>query len=103
MCHQKNRRDAVIARYADICDMLRIVDSEFDQCRSHREQLAYMDDRYETDMDIDSVKTWLEQMSFHDDYLDEDRLNQLCELIERIRKQIVRLAKPGVRMKLWRR
>ena len=102
-CHQNNMRDAVIARYADICDMIRVCDTEFDGCRSHKEQLQYMRDKYQASIDIDDVKMELERISFHDEYLDEQRLKSLCELIAFIRKQIIKNADIKQRFALWKR
>lgn len=102
-CHQSDMRDAVIARYADICDMIRVCDADFDGCRSHKEQLQYMKDRYAAPDDVEDVKEHLEKMSFHDEYLEEEQIGKLCDMISFIRKQIVRNAGFKTRFALWKR
>ena len=103
LCHQSNMRDAVIARYADICDMIRVCDDDFNSCRSHKEQLQYMKERYDEQIDVDNVKSELERISFHDEYLDEQRLKALCDMILFIRKRIIKNANIKVRFALWKR
>lgn len=103
LCNQKNRRDAVIARYSEVCDMIRICDASFDGCRSHKEQLVYMQKMYNNPPDADKLTTWLEKMSFHDEYLDEQQLDEICAIISSIKKQIVKKAGFKTRIKLWKR
>lgn len=103
LCHQEDRRDAVIARYADICDMIRVCDAGFDGCRSHREQLEYMNDKYGVSLDIEEVKCELERISFHDEYLEETQFDELINLISQLRKQIMKTAGFKTKIKLWKR
>lgn len=103
LCNQKNMRDALIARYADICDMIRLCDENFDSLRSHKEQLVYMNERYEAKMDVDRIKEMLERMSFHDEYLEDSRNEELAGLIAFIRKQIIKKASLKTKLKLWGR
>ena len=103
LCHQKNVRDAVIAGYADVCDMIRVCDVDFDMCRSHKEQLEYINSRYELFIDVDTVKSELEKMSYHDEYPDEQKLAFLCDMIKKIRKQIYNKEQLKNRVKLWKR
>lgn len=100
-CHQKNRRDAVIARYADICDMIRMCDESFNHCRSHREQLEYINSKYGLSVDVEDVKEQLESMSFHDEYPDDLAADDLYRLIAAIHKQIVKSAKLKLKIRLW--
>ena len=103
LCHQENKRDAVIARYADICDMLRLSDNNFNGCRSHREQLEYIASNYAIDFDVEDIKVKLERMSFHDEYPEADIINELFELIAAVRKQIINNSKLKMKIKLWMR
>ena len=103
LCNQRNRRDAVIARYSEVCDMIRICDASFDGCRSHKEQLVYMRNMYNNPPDVGKLTTWLEKMSFHDEYLDEQQLDEICAIISLIKKQIVKNAGFKTRIKLWKR
>ncbi len=103
LCNQHNRRDAVIARYADVCDMIRVCDKAFDGCRSHREQLLYMQKMYGVLMDADRLTVQLEKMSFHDEYPDEQQLDEICNILMTIKKAILKKAGFRNRFKLWRR
>ncbi len=103
LCHQRNVRDAVIAGYADVCDMIRVCDVSFDTCRSHKEQLEYINNRYELSIDVDTMKSELEKMSYHDEYPDEQKLAFLCDMIKKIRKQIYNKEQLKNRVKLWKR
>lgn len=103
LCNQQNRRDAVIARYADVCDMIRVCDDSFDGCRSHREQLLYMQKMYDAPQDADRLTVQLEKMSFHDEYLDEQQLDEICNILMMIKKAVLKKAGFRNRLKLWRR
>lgn len=87
-CHQKNRREAVIASYADVCDMVRVCDSDFDHCRSHMEQLVFICRQYRIAFDKEEMAERLEQISFSQAYVPEEELEVLGTLIQRIRKDI---------------
>lgn len=64
--HQENAVEALIARYADICNMLRICDEEFVRCRNHYEQLTFIVQRYQIDLNIHDFCKLLEMLSFGD-------------------------------------
>ena len=102
-CNQENRRDALIARYANICDMERLCDKDFDKCRSHKEQLEYMRKKYDLAYDVDSTKEELEKMSFHDEYLKEEQLDSLSEIIQNISRSIYKNAELRIKIKLLKR
>ncbi len=102
-CNQKNRRDAAIAQYADVCDMIRICDKGFDGCRSHKEQLEYIKDRYDDGINVEDLKTDLERMSFHDDYLEDKRMEEIIQKMGELRKLIRKNVKLKTRMMLWKR
>lgn len=101
-CHSKDRRAAVIARYSDICDMIRICDDGFDGCRSHEEQLRYMIDKYGAEFDVEVVKTELERISFHDEYPDDTQYNTICEIIASVRRRITKTSGFKNRIRLMR-
>lgn len=103
LCHQENKRDAVIARYADICDMLRLSDASFNGCRSHKEQLLYIASKYDVRFDVEDIKIKLERMSFHDEYPEGNVTDELCELIASVRKQIIKSSKLKMKIRLWLR
>lgn len=91
-CHQKDRREALIACYADLCAMLRICYSDFDLCRSHMEQLDFMKAQYEVDFDAEEVCEWIEKISFSMEELGDEEMNALWSDMDQVRKQIWRLA-----------
>ena len=100
LCHQENIRDAIIARYADLCDMIRMCDKAFDDNRSHKEQLLYISSKYNIEFDEEDVKTRLEKMSYHDEMPDKEAFEYLCKLMELIRKEIVKNCGLKLRLKL---
>jgi hypothetical protein len=103
LCHQENESEAVIARYADLCDMLRTCDSSFDYCKSHREQLAYMQKRYQVAMEVDRICQEIERLSFSRETVDGETLAELKSVLGEVRKAIWRLAKMKERVRLAKR
>lgn len=93
----------LIAYYADLCEMLRVCDSEFDTCRSHREQLEYISAYYEIPMDEEWNSRLLEQISFSETMPEEQRLLELRMLLKQIRRAIWEKAGFRQRIKLWKR
>ena len=87
-CHQKNLKEAVIASYADICDMARVCDSDFNLCRSHMEQLEFMMNQYRFAFDKEMVCQWLEQISFSRNNISNEEIKVLCSLLHRMRRAI---------------
>lgn len=87
-CHQKNKKEAAIASYADICDMIRLCEAEFSLCRSHYEQLSFISLNYQVAFDKKLICRWLEQISFSQECIPDEELEQLLFLISRIRKAI---------------
>lgn len=87
-CHQKNRTEAVIADYADICDMIRLCDNTFAYCKSHLEQLTYMCEHYQVILDCQRMCRQLEQISYSNEPLLAEELNELRNILGMIRKAI---------------
>ena len=87
-CHQKNKKEAVIASYADICDMIRLCEPDFALCRSHLEQLSFICLNYQVAFDKKVICRWLEQISFSQKCISEEELEQLLFLIRNIKKAI---------------
>lgn len=87
-CHQENEAEAVIACYANVCDMIRLCDLNFNLCRSHKEQLAFMQENYAVDMDLEKLKINLEQLSFSRNSISLEELKNLRDVIDQIRKNI---------------
>ncbi len=87
-CHVGERKEVIIAYYADLCDMIRTLDSSFDSCRSHREQLMYMKEHYVLMLDVTTCSEQLEEISFSEHLMDEEQLQVLYSLLCMIRKSI---------------
>lgn len=86
--HQKDEGEALIAIYADICEMLRILDCDFLQCKSHVEQLCYICERYEIDFDCEKNSTELERLSYSKEGISMVEMQQLREWLKEVRKAI---------------
>ncbi|MCR5700639.1 MAG: hypothetical protein K6G76_00660 [Lachnospiraceae bacterium] len=100
LMHQTNKRDALIARYSYVCDLLRVCNDDFDKYRSHRDQLTFMKETYDVDMDIDEVTELIERMSFHDDMSDEETFNRISQLMHVIKKNIKKKSSLKNRVKM---
>ena len=87
-CHQKNQAEALIADYADICDMIRLCDGRFSYCKSHLEQLTYMCEHYQIIFDCQRMCRQLEQISYSNGSLLVEEMNELTDILEMIRKAI---------------
>lgn len=87
-CHQKDEREAVIACYADICDMLRVCSSEFDLCRSHIEQLDFISRMYKINFDKEEICRKIEEISFSNEVCNKEELEELAAFIITVRKMI---------------
>ncbi|MCM1180210.1 MAG: transglutaminase-like domain-containing protein [Clostridium sp.] len=87
-CHQKNQAEAVVAYYADLCDMLRICDDSFAYCRNHMEQLVYMQTQYGIHIECEQICEQLERISFGGQPLLETQLDELRGLLKQIRKAV---------------
>lgn len=84
-CHQKNQQEAVIASYADICDMIRTCNQNFNACRSHREQIGYIDVNYIVVPAAEYICEQLEQLSFSKSRISEEELKKLAEWMKQVR------------------
>lgn len=102
-CHQKDAREAVIACYADVCDMIRVCDMEFNACRSHSEQILYMSARYVTIPSREMVCEQLEQISFSKNAVPVIQLRELMELIKQVKKSIWKKEKWKNKIRLCKR
>lgn len=87
-CHQRDKKEAVIASYADVCDMIRVCEPDFSFCRSHLEQLTFISLQYQMVFDKETICQLIEQISFSKQPISEEELEQLVRLISGIRKMI---------------
>lgn len=78
----------MIAAYADVCDMIRLCDSDFNRCRSHMEQLGFISRQYDISFDKEEMGKQLERISFSQDSAAAEELEELWALIRRVRKRI---------------
>lgn len=102
-CHQANKKEAVIVRYAELCEQLRLCEEQFCQCRSHKDQLAFIQEHYQIHIEVDLWSKWLEQISFSEHELKEEQLDMLVETMKQIRKAIRKQVSISKKMKLWMR
>lgn len=98
ICHQKDMKEALIARYADVCDIIRMYESEYGLCRSHVEQLLFIKDRYCVDFDVKKICRWLECISFSRNIILQEEMEELQQLFIMFRKAIWK--QTGVRQKI---
>lgn len=102
-CHQKDQREAVIACYADVCDMIRLCDKQFNSCRSHQEQMMYISARYCTIAERERMCECLELISFSKADVSETVLQTLAGMIRQIRKSIWKTERLQNRIRLCKR
>lgn len=102
-CHQKDGREAAVACYADICDMIRVCDAGFDACRSHGEQLLYISSRYYAIPEPEKVCGQLEQISFGESFVSVEILQEVVELTRQIRRAVWKKEKIKNKIRLCKR
>lgn len=102
-CHQKDGREAAVACYADICDMIRVCDAGFDACRSHGEQLLYISSRYYAIPKPEKVCGQLEQISFGESFVSVEILQEVVELTRQIRRAVWKKEKIKNKIRLCKR
>lgn len=102
-CHQKDGREAAVACYADICDMIRVCDARFDACRSHGEQLLYISSRYYAIPEPEKVCGQLEQISFGESFVSVEILQEVVELTRQIRRAVWKKEKIKNKIRLCKR
>lgn len=102
-CHQKDGREAAVACYADICDMIRVCDAGFDACRSHGEQLSYISVRYYAIPEQEKICEQLEQISFGESFISGEILQEVVELTRQIRRAIWKKEKMKNKIRLCKR
>ena len=88
LCHQKEETEAVIARYTDICDCMRLSHVEFAKCKSHKEQLVLMKNIYQPEFDVENIVRCLERISFSHQGVTEKEAEQLSSLFKEIKRRI---------------
>lgn len=102
-CHVGEQSDVIIAYYADLCDMLRVCDRDFNKCRSHAEQLQYMNSYLKLDLDVKDCSLKLEKLSFSPAGLEKSDEMSLYIILKQVRKVIWKYADSRQKMRLYRR
>lgn len=102
-CHQADETEALVAYYADVCEMIRVCDVSFAYCKSHMEQLEYMKSEYQVEMDCETLCERLERMSFSRQEIPKDQLSETEEILREIRKAIWKGARWSKKVKLFLR
>ncbi len=102
-CHVGERAMVVIAYYADLCDAIRVCNDDFNVCKSHKEQLEYINGNYYMNIDVIEFSRKLEQISFSQHSLEEEELMQLLAVLKGIRKAIWQNINFQQKMRLIRR
>lgn len=87
-CHQKDAKEAVIFGYADVCDMLRVCNADFDLCRSHIEQLDFICIKYKISFDKEEMCRRLEKISFSMAMVEKEELEIILHFVKKVRKMI---------------
>ena len=87
-CHVGDRTMVVIAYYADLCDVIRVCNDDFNACKSHREQLEYINGNFYMDIDVTEYSCILERISFSEHSLEEEELTQLLAILKQVRKAV---------------
>lgn len=98
MCHQKDKQEAMIARYCNVCDMERTADERFHICRSHIEQLTFFQKKYQLQLDCQMVSAVLEKASFSSKDIEAEKIKMVVENIHSIRHAIIK--KAGIALKI---
>ena len=102
-CHQADKAEALVAYYADICEMIRVCDVSFAYCKSHMEQLIYMKSEYQVEMDCEMLCERLERISFSRQEIPKDQLSEIEDALREIRRAIWKWARWNQKMKLFLR
>lgn len=102
-CHIGKQAVVIVSYYADLCDMLRVCDQSFNACKSHREQLKYINEHLAMMLDIEETTCRLEQLSFSLNVLKEDEMLHLLGVLKQVRKRIWKCANFRNRIRLMKR
>lgn len=102
-CHIGEKTTVVITYYADLCDMMRLCNPNFNRCRSHTEQLEYMNQYFDIDLNVADCSFKLEKLSFSQTGLEEDMVTDLLIVLKQVRKAIWKYADFRQKIRLCKR
>lgn len=91
-CHVGEKSIVVVEYYADLCDMMRVCNSDFNKCRSHAEQLEYINRQFDMVLDVEHCSFQIEKLSFSPTGLEEEEMINLLTILKRVRKTIWKYA-----------
>lgn len=102
-CHQENKTEATIAVYTELCESIRVCDPSFLLCKSHKEQLAYMEDQYGAQIDVEQMADALERISFSQQSEDQQELMNITAQLIAIQKRMCKFMNWKNKIKLMMR
>ncbi len=102
-CHAGATSAILVFYYADLCDMLRVCNLEFNTCRSHKEQIEYMNQHFALELDVQDCTDKLEKASFSMQGLTEEEMKPLLATLKQVRKAIWKCANVRQKLRLCRR
>lgn len=102
-CHVGEKSIVVVEYYADLCDMMRVCNSDFNKCRSHAEQLEYMNRHFDIALDVEECSFKIEKLSFSPTGLEEEEMMRLLKVLKKVRKAIWKYANFRQKIRLCKR
>lgn len=102
-CHVGETSVVIIAYYADLCDMIRICDKSFNACRSHGEQLEYINIHFNMNLNVKDCQVKLEKISFSPRGLNKIDEVHILATLKQIRKAIWKCANWKQKINLCKR
>lgn len=102
-CHQENKKEAIVANYVNLCEMLRICHLEFDLCRNHMEQFRFVCQKYGVEENVEKMTKFMEEISFSNTVVSEENMEFVLCFIKKVRKMIWRKATWKEKIKLIKR
>ena len=88
LCNGQNSRDKFIGEYRLLCEILRYLDKNFDQCTCHKEQLSWIQERFQLEEEITTMASFMEEITYSQEELEETVLLEYQKTILHIKKQI---------------
>ncbi len=99
-CHQKDEREALIACYANICDMERMCNEEFYLCGSHLEQLKLFAAKYQQAFDLKNICEIIERVSFSRQGIEAEEYEMTMSCINELKRAIYHNANMLLKLRL---
>ncbi len=85
----KDSRERVIVEYERLCDMLRRLDPQFNQCCSHREQLVWMQEKFYLEESATlALASPIEEISYSKEEIEQTILLEVRQQLLMLRKKM---------------